>query len=94
MASFAIDIKDEDIVRVIEAICQNYGYSEEIPNPDFVVTEGVDVPEFLPNPENKMQFANRMVRKFLTDNTVAYEKRKAEEELSSPTPPEINDPQV
>jgi hypothetical protein len=94
MAAFTIEIKDEDILRVIEAVCENYGYSEEVLNPDFVVTEGGDIPEFLPNPENSMQFANRMVRKFLMDNTVAYEKRKAEQAISTPTPPEISDPLV
>jgi hypothetical protein len=45
------------------------------------------------NPENSLQFANRKVRGFLTENTVAYEIKQAKAALSIPSGPDISDPQ-
>tara|TARA_R110002074_G_scaffold93028_1_gene203197 strand:+ start:261 stop:449 length:189 start_codon:yes stop_codon:yes gene_type:complete len=36
MAEFSIIIADSDVGRVIAAMCANYGYTENIPNPDFI----------------------------------------------------------
>ena len=32
---FCVDIADGDVDRVITAMCANYNYQTEIPNPDF-----------------------------------------------------------
>ena len=47
MATFSVEIADQDVERVIEAICVNYN------RPDTV--DGLD------NPESKSVFANRIV---------------------------------
>ena len=46
MATFSVEIADQDVERVIEAICVNYN------RPDTV--DGLD------NPESKSVFANRL----------------------------------
>ena len=35
MAVFSVNIADEDVGRVISAMCANYGYKAEINNPDW-----------------------------------------------------------
>lgn len=83
MAIFSVDIADQDVDRVINSICVNYNYQSTIINQD-----GTS-----PNPETKAQFANRMVRKFLSDNVKRYEVSEAMKniELQSVS---INDPVV
>lgn len=95
MAAFTIDIADADVPRVITAMCANYGYQAEIPNPDFDLDQPIDAnlnPETIPNPETTNQFANRMTRDFLMQNTVAYEIKVEKENIVPPTPPVIVDP--
>lgn len=88
MAIFSVEIADEDVDRVINAICENYGWQEEIVNPINNIA--------IPNPENKSVFANRMVREFLKDHVVKYETDKAIKEIrnSININPTIKDPQV
>ena len=95
MAEFCVSIADGDVNRVIEAMCANYGYQAEIPNPNFDPELPVDPstnPENITNPETSFQFANRMTRDYLMNNTVAYELRKEKEAVPQPTPPDITDP--
>jgi len=95
VAVFSINISDEDVGRVISAMCQNYGYEAEVPNPDFDVSMLVDAvtnPEYIPNPETQSQFANRKTRDFLMENTIAYELKIQRENISPPVPPSITDP--
>jgi hypothetical protein len=95
MAAFTIDIADNDVPRVITAMCANYGYQADIPNPDFNPEEDIDPitnPETIPNPETTNQFANRMTRDFLMQNTVAYEIKVEKANITPPTPPVIVDP--
>ena len=35
MAVFSVNISDEDVGRVITAVCGNYGYQSQIENPNF-----------------------------------------------------------
>lgn len=96
MAQFCVEIADADVERVITAMCANYGYQANIPNPDYdpALPEGPDNLEVIPNPENSYQFTNRMGREYLMNNTIAYEIKMQKESISQPTAPDIVDPQV
>jgi len=91
MAQFCIDIADEDVERVITALCETYGRPAMVDNPDYDPSEedGPDNPRQIPNPETPNEFANRMVRAFISEVTVAYALKKEKEDLPSPTPPNI-----
>ena len=95
MAVFSVNIADEDVNRVIGAMCANYGYQAQIPNPNFDPSLPVDPetnPENIVNPETQSQFANKKTRDFLMENTVAYELRVEKQNVPQPTPPNITDP--
>jgi len=96
MAQFCVEIADSDVDRVITAICANYGYQTIIDNPNFdgfLDEDPSTNPQEITNPESLFQFANRKVRGFLTENTVAYEIKQAKAALSIPSGPDISDPQ-
>lgn len=86
MAIFSVEIADSDVDRVINAVCTNYNYKDKILT---------DNNEEITNPESKPVFANRMVRKFLSDHVKKYEldlaKKLLQDQLDSVT---INDPQI
>ena len=72
MATFCVEIADESVGRVITAMCANYGYQAMISNPNWNPAEPTDPvtnPEQIPNPETPDQFANRMTRDYLMNNT-------------------------
>jgi hypothetical protein len=81
MATFSVEIADQDVERVIEAICVNYN------RPDMV--------DGLENSESKSVFANRIVRQYLSENVRKYEldllKQTLENQVTNPV---ITDPQV
>ena len=81
MATFSVEIADEDVNRVIEALCVNYNRPELVNGSE--------------NPETKPAFANRIVRHFLTEHVRKYEldilKQSLDEQITSPT---ITDPQL
>ena len=92
MAQFSIEIADDQVERVITAVCANYNYRPQISNPDFDPSledrEGEDYdpstnPETLDNPETQDAFANRMVREYLINNTQAYETQLAKQQAFS-----------
>ena len=96
MAQFSIEIADDDIDRVISAVCANYNYEAQIANPDFDPSqeESETNPRSITNPESGFQFANRMVRNFLVDHTVSHEKKQQRESLPEVQNPSISDPAV
>ena len=101
MAQFAIEIADTDIMRVMEAIAANYKRQEMIDNPDFdeQLPESEEAnPRLIENPETVFQFANRIVRQFLSENVKAYEVRVAKESAAAAAAAaanvEISDPAV
>lgn len=105
MALFSIEIADDQVDRVITAMCVNYNYNSQISNPDYdpslEVEEGEDYdpatnPETLDNPETSYSFANRMVREYLINNTQAYEiqQLKANAVSAMANNPTISDPSV
>ena len=101
MASFSIEIPDDQVDRVITAMCANYHYQAQISNPDFApaleMEEDYDPstnPETIDNPETQDAFANRMVREYLQNNTAAYKIQLAKRQAMSSiiAPPAISDP--
>jgi len=97
MAQFSVEIQDEDVNRVITAVCANYGYNSTVENPSFDPENDPDPatnPETIANPETPFQFANRMARTFLMEHTIAYETKLAQQQLANPVPPSISDPAV
>lgn len=98
MAIFSVEILDQDIDRVLNAISYNYGRQDQIQNPNFnlELEESIENPRLIENPESKAAFANRKVRDFLKDNVIAYEKEMARRQLeeSLNINIEINDPQL
>lgn len=96
MAQFCVEIADADVDRVIVAMCANYGYQAMIDNPDFDSSLPEDPstnPKEIANTESAFQFANRKTRAFLRENTVAYEVKQAKAAITSPSGPDISDPQ-
>jgi len=94
---FCVDIADADVERVITAMCANYKYQADIPNPDFDPSLPVDPvtnPETITNPETPYQFVNRINREFLMNNTVAYELNLERDAIPQPPAPDITDPQI
>lgn len=70
MASIQIQIPDGVAARVTNGLAGQYGYQATIPAPN-----PTDPP--VPNPENKAQFARRMVRNFIHDSVKSYEASQA-----------------
>ena len=91
MAQFCIDIADEDVERVITALCDTYGRPAMVDNTDYDPSEedGPDNPRQIPNPETPNEFANRIVRKFISEVTVAEAIRREKQNVPEPTPPNI-----
>tara|TARA_B100001939_G_C16866340_1_gene584279 strand:+ start:637 stop:936 length:300 start_codon:yes stop_codon:yes gene_type:complete len=99
MAVFSVQIDDADVARVLDAVAANYGRSDQIDNPDFnpeLDEDPVSNPLQIDNPESKSVFANRMVRKFLSDHVAAYEVKLAKQQAANALNTNVNitDPQV
>lgn len=91
MAQFCIDIADEDVERVITALCSTYGRPAMVENPDFDPNEpeGPDNPRQITNPETPNEFSNRIVRKFISEVTVAHTIKKERANVPVPSAPNI-----
>ena len=96
MAQFAIEIADADVGRVLTAIASNYSRPSQVPNPDFDPDAEVLVDEMIDNPESMSQFANRIVRQFLSEHVAAYELNaaRAAAVAAANTEVSINDPEL
>ena len=102
MATFSIEIPDNEVDRIISAMCGNYKYQAQIHDPNYDPLEEYDhenptlVPphKIIDNPENPYQFVNRMVREYLINNTLAYEKEIARQQVENSVgnAPVITDP--
>ena len=96
MAVFSIEIADADVGRVIGAVCSNYNRSDTVANPEFdpVEEESEANPRTIDNPEDIYQFANRIVRQFLSEHVKAYEIKQAKiaAEAAAATTVSISDP--
>ena len=99
MAQFSIAIADEDVNRVMDAVASNYGWEENVQNPNFDPNQPEDPatnPETIQNPENKYVFTNRIVRQFLSEHVAAYEINEAKISAAAAlnTSIDISDPQI
>ena len=81
MAQHCVEIPDEHLDRVINAIANQYGYSPTVENTDFDTSlpEGDDNPTTIANPVTIGEFANGVVRDFLINNVKAWESKQAAE---------------
>lgn len=95
MATYCVEMPDEDFIRVINAIAANYGRQDNVSNPNYAGDPNIE-PQIIENPETKAQFTNRIVRQFLAENVTAYEKRLAlkQAEQTLDTSITIIDPQI
>ena len=96
MAHFSVEIADEDVGRVLAAMAGNYRRPDRVPNPNYVQDVSDPTDEFVDNPEALAQFANRLVRQFLSEHVAAYEMGviRIEAEAAADTSVTINDPQL
>ena len=96
MATYCVEMPDEDFLRVINAIAANYGRIETVANPNFTGDPESLEPATIDNPETKAQFTNRIVRGFLAENVTAHERRLAlqQAEQNLDTSITITDPQL
>jgi hypothetical protein len=92
MASFAIEIADSDVIRVITAVCANYKRPTQITNPDFIgsMPPSDENPHYINNPESEAQFANRMVRQFLSEHVIAHEIKTAKAAAAAAANPVVS----
>ena len=81
MAQHCVEIPDEHLDRVINAIANQYGHIPTVSNPDFdeSLPEGDDNPRTIANPVTIGEFANGVVRDFLINNVKAWESKQAAE---------------
>ena len=85
MAVFSVNISDEDVGRVISAVCGNYGYQAQVENPDFDPSTALDAqtnPETILNPESESQ----------TSYSEHSEGCASSRSQTSPAPPQIYHP--
>ena len=89
MAIFSVEIADEDVGRVVDAICENYAWKAKVSDPH-------DPMNIVDNPETKFAFANRMVRNFLKEHVKKYEIDRITKEVTAAleADPVISDPQA
>jgi hypothetical protein len=45
MAIFQLEIADADVARVFDAICSNYGWPDNVPNPDIFIDDSIIDPD-------------------------------------------------
>jgi len=82
MAQHCIEIPDEHLDRVINAVANQYGYQPTVSNPDFDSKQLEDDetnPTTIPNPQTIDGFVNEIVRNFLIENVKAWESKQAAE---------------
>ena len=101
MAQFCVEIPDDKVELVLNAVGAQYRYQVTVPNPDFDDQLPVDPdtnPETVTNPENIAQFVNRKTREWLIENVKAYNAKvaaaAAREAALSAVDFDITDPQL
>ena len=91
MANFAIEIPDEQVERIITALCANYQYNATISDP-----HSDNPQDSIDNPQTPYQFANERVREYLIENTISYEAKLDRQQaiIGLDAPPMITDPTI
>jgi hypothetical protein len=75
MAQFCVEIPDDKINEVLNAMGSQYRYQAEIANPDFddqLPVDPVTNPQTITNPETIAMFVNRKTREWLIENVKAH----------------------
>ncbi len=75
MAQFCVEIPDDKISEVLNAMGSQYRYQTEIANPDFddqLPVDPVTNPQTITNPETIAMFVNRKTREWLIENVKAH----------------------
>lgn len=65
MATISFTVSDAVLARVIDALCYNWGYQENITNPSTGQLE--------PNPVSRAQFAKNVIKALIKEEVVRYE---------------------
>lgn len=60
MYIWTITLEDEVAIRIRNAYCKKYNYQDMIPNPE-------DPDELIPNPETKVNFTKRHIKRQIKD---------------------------
>lgn len=101
MAQFSIEIPDDQLAEVLNAMGAQYGYKAQIPNPDFnreIDEDPVTNPSQIANPEILTVFVNRITREWLENNVKAHNAKvaaaAAKQAAIDATNLNITDPQV
>ena len=101
MAQFCINIPDDKLNEVLNAMGEQYGYKAQIPNPDFnrgIPEDPVTNPSQIANPEILTVFVNRITREWITNNVKAYNAKvaaaAAKQAAIDATDLNITDPQL
>ena len=80
MAQFCINIPDDKLDEVLNAMGAQYNYQAIVDNPDFdpELPEDPDTnPSTITNPGNLAQFVNRMTRQWIIENVKAHNAKQA-----------------
>ena len=82
MPSVIFTYPDELQELVHNATCSQYGYLEEIDNPEFNTTEAISEsnPRMIPNPASKSEFTRQVVIDFISEVVKAYSVTVAKEQ--------------
>lgn len=72
MATISITIKDTQLQRVIDGICEDNNYQATVTNSDGTIS---------PNPQTKAQFVKRIIIERVKGMVKAGEHKKAEKEI-------------
>ena len=109
MAVFSLEIADDDVQRVLQAVAINSGWQSHVVNPEYVMqedeegnpiepvdAEGNPIPEEIENPETIGDCTHRMVRRYLQEHVQSYELRLARKEAANNlnTDVSISDPEA
>jgi hypothetical protein len=82
MPSVTFTYPDELQELVHSAACSQYGYLEEIENPEFITTETISEsnPKMIPNPVSKGEFTRQVVIDFISEVVKSYSMTVAKEQ--------------
>ena len=100
MAQFSIEIPDDQLTEVLNAMGAQYGYQAQVPNPSFdsQLEASESNPLFIDNPEILSVFVNRITREWIENNVKAHNAKvaaaAAKQSAMDATNLNITDPQL
>lgn len=79
--NITLTIPDNQVARVINALCVRYGYQEMVIDPN-----GGDIIQYIQNPQTKAQFARQSIINYLKQITSEIETEEARRAISISEP--------